>query len=133
MGVVDVGGEKSNGVMGADVNVVETFIKGEKVGNRLHRQEKLGTKLGGNNTMPRIQSSRKLTWKKRARGGENSSQNLQHVPTILGSRKGEVDADRSCSKGPETELSETALDRRMTCDRSQNSSPRINSFCGSNR
>jgi hypothetical protein len=65
MGVVDVGGEKSNGVIGADVNVVETFINGEKVGNRLHRQEKLGTKLGGNNTMPRIQSSRKLTWKKR--------------------------------------------------------------------
>jgi hypothetical protein len=31
---------------------------------------------------------------------------------------GENDTDQSCSKGPEIELSRTALDRKMTCDQS---------------
>jgi hypothetical protein len=88
MGTVSVSKGKPNGSVGDEVNEVGAFMKVGKVGNRLQGQRKSGSKLGGNNIGPRNQSSGKLSWKKRAREEVNFSQNLQHVPTILGSRKG---------------------------------------------
>jgi hypothetical protein len=60
----------------------------------------------------RMGEGNELTGHSKDRGKDrpNSRTNsLQH---------GENDADQSCSRGPEIELSGTTIDHKMTCDRS---------------